>query len=36
MNEWIIVGGVVLGTVAILGGGGWIASMVRGGRKNRD
>lgn len=34
MNEWIMVGGVVLGTVVLLGGGGWIASMIRGG-KNR-
>jgi hypothetical protein len=37
MNEWVLVGGVVLGTVVLLGGGGWIASVVRGSRgKNRD
>lgn len=35
MNEWVMVGGVVLGTVVLLGGGGWLASALRGGR-NRD
>ena len=35
MNEWVIVGGAVLGTVVLLGGGGWITAMIRGG-KNRD
>jgi len=37
MNEWILVGAVVIGTLVLLGGGGWIASALRGGRsKNRE
>ena len=29
MNEWLMVGIVVVGTVLRLGGGGWIASILR-------
>jgi hypothetical protein len=29
MNEWLMVGIVVIGTVLLLGGGGWIASILR-------
>jgi hypothetical protein len=34
MNEWIMVGGVLVGTVVLLGGGGWIASLARGRRRD--
>jgi hypothetical protein len=34
MNEWIMVGTVVAGTVVLLGGGGWIASLARGRRRD--
>jgi len=28
MNEWILAGVVVVGTVFLLGGGGWIMSIL--------
>lgn len=35
MNEWMLVGIVVVGTIALLGGGGWFVNALRGGnRKN--
>ena len=34
MNEWLMVGIVVGGTVLLLGGGGWIASVLRSNKKD--
>ena len=34
MNEWVMVGAVVTGTVLLLGGGGWIASTLRNNKKD--
>ena len=34
MNEWVLGGLVVIGTIVLLGGGGWIMSLVRG--RNKD
>ena len=36
MNEWIMAGTILAGTVVLLGGGGWIVSLARGrgGRKD--
>jgi|1_EtaG_2_1085319.scaffolds.fasta_scaffold80123_2 hypothetical protein len=34
MNEWVMVGIVVASTVALLGGGGWIASLLRSNKKD--
>jgi|TARA_Y100000034_G_scaffold17181_1_gene18736 hypothetical protein len=28
MNEWMLVGLVILGTVILLGGGGWLAKAL--------
>lgn len=30
MNEWVLVGIVVVSTILLLGGGSWIASILRG------
>ena len=30
MNEWMLVGIVIVGTVIALGGGSWIMSLLRG------
>ena len=30
MNEWMLAGVVVVGTVVALGGGGWLVSTLRG------
>ena len=30
MNEWMLGGLVVVGTILLLGGGGWIMSLLRG------
>ena len=32
MNEWVLVGIVVVGTIAALGGGSWIMSVLKGGK----
>jgi hypothetical protein len=34
MNEWLMVGIVITGTVVLLGGGGWIASVLRSDKKS--
>jgi hypothetical protein len=36
MNEWIMVGAVVTGTIVLLGGGGWIASLMRRDRRRDE
>lgn len=33
MNEWMLGGLVVVGTIAVLGGANWIVSILRGVRK---
>ena len=33
MNEWILGGIVVVGTIVVLGGGGWVLNGLRGGKK---
>ena len=32
MNEWMLVGIVAASTVVLLGGGGWMATMLRRGK----
>jgi len=34
MNEWMLVGLVVVGTILVLGGGGWLMNTIRGPKKN--
>jgi len=34
MNEWMLGGIVVVGTILVLGAGGWIARVLRGARRN--
>lgn len=34
MNEWMLVGIVVVGTILLLGGGGVLMSAIRGPKKN--
>jgi len=36
MNEWVLGGIVVVGTVLALGGGGWILSVMRGSRRGQS
>jgi|TARA_Y100000310_G_scaffold221627_1_gene223233 putative effector of murein hydrolase LrgA (UPF0299 family) len=36
MNEWMLVGIVVVGTVLLLGGGGWITSIIRSNSNKKD
>lgn len=36
MNEWLIVGIAVVGTVLVLGGGGWLIRAMRGGNANKS
>ena len=34
MHEYMIIGIVVVGTIIVLGGGGWLMNVLRGGRKD--
>ena len=34
MNEWMLVGIVVVGTIVAIGGGSWIMSVLRGNKSN--
>lgn len=36
MNEWILVGIVVVGSAILIGGTGWITSAIRGSRRTKD
>ena len=33
MNEWVLGGLVAIGTLIVLGGGGWVLSTLRGGKE---
>lgn len=35
MNEWILVGLVVIGTIFALGGGAWLMRAVSGSKKDK-
>lgn len=36
MNEWVVVGIAIVGTIVVLGGGGAIIRALGGGKKNQD
>ena len=36
MNEWVLGGIVVLGTIVVLGGGGWVLNVLRGKKKTPE
>ena len=34
MNEWLLVGIVVVGTILVLGGGSWLMRVLGGGKRD--
>ena len=36
MNEWLLVAIVIAGTILALGGGAWVAKVLRGGSKQSE